>query len=131
MKKLVFGLFALSMFVCCPAKAANCEKREAFAAETVTDYLDSWRNVYLFFKQFRHCYDAAIAEGAENKIHKLWVEHWAALPEMITLTSKDPEFKAFIWKRIGDETMSQEDSSRLMSLAEKECPSVAGEFCQA
>ena len=130
MKKLSIALCILSTFICCDTFAANCEKQDAYTAETVTDYLDSWHNVYLFFKQFRHCYDAAIAEGAERKIHKLWVEHWAALPEMIALTNKDSGFKTFIWKRIDDETMAQEDLSQLKTLARKECPSVAKEFCQ-
>ena len=113
------------------ATATECSQKEAYAAEIVTDYLNSWQNVYSFFKQFRHCYDAAIAEGAEDKIQRLWADHWRELPEMIELIKKDPKFKAFIWARISDETFSQEAFKRFVQHAEKECPVGAAEFCKA
>ena len=131
MKTLAFSLFALVALPCPAAAAAECSQREAFAAETVTDYLDSWRNVYLFFKEFRHCYDAAIAEGAEDKIQHLWTEQWSSLPEMISLVNKHPEFKKFIWQRISDETFSQDRFARFVKHATQECPSIAKEFCEA
>ena len=113
------------------AHGAECTKDEAFAAETVTDYLDSWENVFRFFKAFGHCYDGGIAEGAGYRIQKLWTSHWSQLPTMIALTKRDPEFKAFIWDRIGDETFSQDDFSSLLHKAKSGCPKVAQEFCQA
>jgi hypothetical protein len=116
---------------CQSANAAECSEKEAYAAEIVTDYLDSWQNVYSFFEQFRHCYDASIAEGAEYKIQQLWAEHWHDLPEMIALIKKDPKFKAFIWERISDETFSQEAFGRFVQHAAKECPVGAEEYCQA
>src|SRR5713226_1028890 len=80
------------------SKGAVCSERDAFAAETVTDYLDSWDNVYLFFKQFRQCYDASIAEGANDKIQQLWSKRWSELPIMVSLTQKDHQFKSFIFE---------------------------------
>jgi hypothetical protein len=113
------------------ADAAECTKLEAYAAETVTDYLDSWKNVYYFFKQFHHCYDGSIAEGAEDKIQELWSDHWPNIDEMVVLTTKDAKFKEFIWQRISDETFSQERFRRFVKHATKECPAGAEEFCHA
>lgn len=108
-----------------------CSKLEAYAAEAVTDYLNNWENVYTFFKQFHHCYDASIAEGAEDKIQKLWVNHWSEIPKMIDLTNQDKKFKAFIWQRIGDETFPQDDFLLLVQSAKEKCSAVAAEFCRA
>jgi len=113
------------------ADTPECSRDEAYAAEAVTDYLDSWQNVYFFFKQFRHCYDAAIAEGAEDKIQLLWADHWSTLPQMIAFTEKDAEFKAFIWQRIGDETFPKDTFARFVRHARAQCPSVAKAFCRA
>lgn len=108
-----------------------CTQREAYAAEVVTDYLHSWGNVYLFYKQFRHCYDASVAEGAEDKIQMLWANRWSEISEMIALTDKDAEFKAFMWQRISDETFPQERFTVFVQNAKAHCPSVAAEFCRA
>jgi hypothetical protein len=111
--------------------ATECTQREAYAAEVNTDYLDSWANVYQFFKQFRHCYDASIAEGAEDKIQVLWATRWSAISQMIALTKKDSEFKTFIWQRITDETFPQERFAVFVRNAKTSCPEVAAEFCRA
>ena len=113
------------------ADTPECSRDEAYAAEAVTDYLDSWQNVYFFFKQFRHSYDAAIAEGAEDKIQLLWADHWSTLPQMIALTKKDAEFKAFIWQRISADTFPQDTFARVVRHANTQCPITAKAFCQA
>jgi len=74
---------------------------EAFAAESVVDYLDSWKEVYKAFKEFGHCDDGAIAEGFDDVISILWADHWNTLYEMIKYTRENEEFKKFIYRRIG------------------------------
>lgn len=131
MKQHFAVLVVLVCSLSAPANAAECNSSEAYAAESVTDYLDSWQNVYLFFKQFRHCYDGGIAEGAQDKIQQLLADQWPTLPTMIALASEDAEFKAFIWKRISDETFPQESFARFVHHANAECPQIAEEFCRA
>ncbi len=116
-----------------PAVATDkkCSQLEAYAAETVTDYLDSWANVYAFFKQFRHCYDGAIAEGAEERIQTLWSTQWRQLPKMVSLVKTDPEFKAFLWRVLASEAFPQDEFSIVVQNARRQCPSEAKEFCRA
>ncbi|MBI3222560.1 MAG: hypothetical protein HYZ46_05740 [Nitrosomonadales bacterium] len=134
MKIFLVGIF---VFFCQIGSASAsesdkpCSKLEAYAAETVTDYLNNWENVYTFFKQFRHCYDASIAEGAADQIQKLWVNHWSEVPKMIALTNQDHKFKAFIWQRISDETFPQDDFFVFVKNAKEKCPKIAAEFCSA
>ena len=113
------------------AAAKTCTQMEAYAAEVTTDYLDSWAKVYLFFKQFRHCYDASIAEGAADKIELLWSSRWSTLPQMIALTDKDADFKTFIWQRIDEEIFPLDRFAVVVRNARTKCPRVAVEFCRA
>ena len=132
MKQAVACLATILMLGVGEASAVTqCTQREAYAAEVVTDYLNSWGNVYLFFKQFGHCYDASIAEGAEDKIQLLWANHWSEVSQMIALTKKDPEFKAFLWTRISDETFPQDRFAVFVHNAKTKCPSLATDFCSA
>jgi hypothetical protein len=124
----------LAFIVCLGATDATAEKSctqmEAYAAETVTDYLDSWTNVYHFFKQFRHCYDGSIAEGAADRIQLLWSSHWSTLPQLIALTAKDAEFKDFIWERVDDEIWPADRFALVLRNARTKCPRSGGEFCR-
>ena len=108
-----------------------CTRDEGLAAEVVTDYLSTWENVYRFYKQFGHCYDGAIAEGAQDKIQLLWAHRWSELPKMLAFTRTDPGFKKFVWVIIDSEAFPQNTFNTVLANATKRCPSGAKEFCQA
>ena len=110
---------------------AACTRDEAYAAETVTDYLTTWDNVYSFYKQFKHCYDGAIAEGTQDKVQLLWANRWQELPRMLALTGKDAEFKKFIWVIIDSEAFPQDTFNKVLAHATRRCPKEAAEFCKA
>jgi hypothetical protein len=129
MIKFVVGLLAISSLSITNVQAAECDDHEAFAAEVVTDYLDSWANVYLFFKQFQHCYDGSIAEGVQDKVQLLLADDWSMIPQMIVLAEDDVNFKEFVWGAITNESFPRERFARLVSHATDECPSVARDFC--
>jgi len=138
---IVTLLVSLSLITGTTASASDepCSTLDAYAARTVTGYLNNWENVYVFFKQFYQCYDAsiaedadaAIAEGAEDSIQNLWIDHWSDIPQMIILANRDPKFKAFIWQRISDDTFPQDGFNQFVQNARKKCPKVAAEFCSA
>jgi hypothetical protein len=112
-------------------EARECSREEAIAAETVTDYLDSWANVSLFHRQFQHCYDGSVAEAAQDKIQLLWAERWNELPKMVVLTRHNPLFKAFLWRTLESEAFPQDRFSRVLYNASRRCPPKAKEFCRA
>ena len=84
------------------------------SAETVTDYLDSWKNVSRAFRAFGHCDDGGIAEGFDEAISVLWVNHWQKLPDMLKYTKENNDFKTFIYKRIWSETVPAERWQRIL-----------------
>jgi hypothetical protein len=127
--KYAFWLFFALVSGVQIAQALDCPDDKT--AEEATDQLHSWRDVHQFFKRYRNCYDGSVAEGAEDKIHLLWADHWSTLPEMIAITNKDRQFKKFIWQRISDETFSRDEFERVVRRAQAECPKVARSFCRA
>ena len=111
------------------SSAKECTKMEAYAAESVTDYLDSWKSVQRAFRDFGHCDDGAIAEGFDEAISLLWANKWRNLPEMLKYTKENKEFKAFIYKRIWSESVPLERWKKIVKKARKDCPSGGREFC--
>jgi hypothetical protein len=109
----------------------TCTREEAYAAEVVTDYLTTWDGVYRFYKQFKHCYDGAIAAGAEDKVQLLWANRWSDIPKMLALTTKDREFKNFIWIIIDSDAFPRDTFNTVLANATRHCPREAEEFCQA
>ena len=128
MKTTILIALAVAVFAQV-ANAKECTRMEAYAAETVTDYLDSWKNVSRAFRAFGHCDDGGIAEGFDEAISVLWVNHWQKLPDMLKYTKENNDFKTFIYKRIWSETVPAERWQRILKKAEKECPKSAKEFC--
>jgi hypothetical protein len=132
MKQLLFLCILLAACASrCSFASDQCTQTEATTAETVTDYLDSWDSVYQFFKQFGHCYDGSIAEGANDKIQLLWANHWRDLPRMLELTKQDPKFKAFMSQRMNDQDFPSNEFAKILQNAKTSCPKGGVEFCKA
>jgi hypothetical protein len=121
------GFVVLFLF-CSMALADECTQIDARVAETVTDYLDSWENVAIAFKQFGKCDDGSVAEGFSDKISRLLSEHWTLLPQLVRLTEKTRGLEAFILNHL-DETVSLNDARKIATLAYGSCPSTARALC--
>jgi hypothetical protein len=114
-----------------PAMAEECSQMEAYAAEVVADYLDSWSNAYRFFKEFGHCLDGSIAEVAEDRIQLLWSDSWSALPKMIELAKSDTGFAAYLQAVLRSEAFPQDRFAVVLGHARRRCVPVATDFCRA
>jgi hypothetical protein len=49
----------------------TCSQEEAIQAETEASTLKDWTAVYISFKRFSHCDDAAISEGYSDAVGRL------------------------------------------------------------
>lgn len=124
-----YALMMAALLMSEPASARECSRMEAYAAETVTGYLSSWREIHSAFKQFGHCDDGGIAEGFDEAITVLWEREWVRVPEMLHEFAGDPAFKAFIYRRIGTETVPADRWQSIIAQAKAKCPEGAEEFC--
>ena len=116
------------LWFCSAALADDCTQADAQIAGTVTDYLDSWKNVATAFKEFAKCDDGEVAEGFSDKISRLLADHWPRLPELVQLDAKTPGLEAFVLKHL-DETINLVDAQKISKLARHSCPSVARSLC--
>ena len=110
---------------------APCTRNEAIAAEFVIDFLTTWDNVYQFHRQYKHCIDAAIAEGVHDRIQRLWANQWSTLPRMISLMDRDEVFRKFVWQALQTEAFPRDAFQRVLAQAKQQCPHEALEFCKA
>lgn len=125
---LLLGLFL--GFAAQPVAAKECTKFEAYTAESLYPYLSSWKEMHMAFRAYGHCDDGAIAEGFDEAISVLWERHWKLVPEMLNETATDPEFKQFVFKRVGRETIPMKRWQVIVNNAKTGCPSNAKTFCQ-
>jgi hypothetical protein len=128
--KILHGVFlagALSSAYIC--EASECGQLEAYAAETVVDYLNNWKNMYLAFRQFKHCDDGAIAEGFSEAVVRLLADQWSHLKELQAFGAKEPAFIDFVIGHM-DGTVNAEDLEKIDALARTSCPGGLERLCK-
>jgi hypothetical protein len=113
------------------ASEHECSEEDASAAKSSARDMTSWGMVHLYFSKYHDCTDSSIVDSATESIENLWVNHWPEIPAMIHFTSRDSAFKDFIWQRISDNSLFQEDFDTFVLHAKDECPLDALEFCRA
>lgn len=111
------------------AHSDECSPMEAYAAETVVDYLDNWANLHRAYSQFAKCDDGAIAEGFSDVVTKLLSRQWRSLPDLTKIIGADPTFEQFVLRHL-DETVSAADLKAIATLATSSCPRGARGLCE-
>jgi hypothetical protein len=110
------------------AQAAKCTELDGYAAEKVTDYIDSWKDMHLAFQEFQQCDNGGVAEGFSEADARLMADHWSNLSDGLTFLQKEPSFKRFVISHL-DETDSNDDLVKIDRLARTVCPAAAKSFC--
>ena len=128
----ILGCLALSVALFVGASNAHseeCDERDGYTAETLTDYLDSWKNVTQFYKDFKKCDNGGVAEGVSDAVARLLAQNWHRLPQLIEEMAKTPGLDGFILIHL-DETDDSSDLNRIVALAKTKCPATATGFCK-
>jgi hypothetical protein len=112
-----------------PIRKPECSDTEAQRAESEAVMLRSWDDLFGSYKRYKHCDDAAIAEGYSEAVARILVDHCNTLSRLAEITIKDPDFRRFVLKRI-DETLNLEDVKNIRANAEKRCPSGLRDLCR-
>jgi hypothetical protein len=123
---VVLGLVLLAYRA--TAEASRCTHDQEIAAETVTDYIDSWKNMYIAFKQFSQCKDEGIAEGFSEADARLMANHWSRLSDALPLIQNSGAFRRFVIKHL-DKTDANADLMKIDHLARTSCPAAASGSC--
>ena len=110
------------------ATAEKCSQLDAYAAEAVTGYLDSWRNLKMGYEQFKHCDDGSIAEGFSEAVARLLSDRWTQLAQFTKYATEDSGFERFVLAHI-DATLDPRDLEKIRRLAQTRCPDGTRELC--
>jgi hypothetical protein len=97
-------------------------------AESDSDVLEDWDEVYRSFKKFGHCDNGAVAEGYDDVIVRLLVNDWNHFDTLARLTGGDKAFETFVVSHI-DELASQEQLRAIARNAKSLCPSGGTPVC--
>ena len=97
-------------------------------AELVVDYLDSWKNAHLAYREFSGCDDGGVAEGLSDAVVRLLAHDWRRLPELLPMIQADPKFEAFVLKHI-DATTDDDDLKAIERQSMSSCPANEKALC--
>ncbi len=122
----VIFVFILSMVMAYPVSAnekwSRGKQEDCYTAEVLTDYLDSWNNLHLAYKQFGDCYrDGGPAEVMSEATIRLFADHWHELPALEKLADRDSLFLQFVLSHI-DKTLNEDDIDKVDKLSKNSCP---------
>jgi len=101
---------------------------EAQRAETEAETLRSWNSLYTSYQLYRHCDDGAIAEGYDESVARILVDHWETLPRLNQIGSRHLSFRNFVLKHVGG-TMDLDDLKKIGMNATDRCPSGLRSLC--
>jgi hypothetical protein len=127
-EKLRYALLTALVCLSTPVWPDECTSSAAYAAEMVTDYLDSWKNVATAFKQFRKCDDGVVAEGFSDAVARLLADHWDQLPALVQIAGSTPGLEGFVLRHL-NETTNLSDVQKIAKLARDSCPKSADSLC--
>jgi hypothetical protein len=131
--RIVLIIFLL-LFVATSSSLASseklCTKEDAYQAESDTDHLKSWGDVYSSFKRYSHCNldDGGVAEGYSDKISLLLANDWGNIAKLNKLCESDKKFEQFIYRHL-DMTIPADTWEIMVNNATKKCPSGAKRIC--
>ena len=128
-KRVLCVVAAVTLLWTPSAYGKTCTSRDADAAETMVDHLDSWAKISETFAKYGHCDDGSIAEGNSEGVARLLVDHWSLLPQLGTLIEHNQPLKAFVLRHL-DATINPADLDKIVALATSSCPSGMDSLCQ-
>ena len=121
--------FILLLLVTVPASAGICSRQEAYAAEIVSDYIESWNKLRAAYKEFEHCDDGVVAEGFSDVVARLLTKQWVRLPELSTEIKQDASFGDFVLRHING-TWDMRVRKHVAALAASSCPVGESLLCE-
>src|SRR5258706_13878123 len=124
----ILGLCILLAVLAGPAVGRECGKSEAQAAHYLASELRTWESLYDAFRKYSHCDDGAIAGGFSESVNIILAERWEMLERGAKLMERDPKFKTFVIRHLGEETPANR-RARIVKSASDSCPQAQARLC--
>jgi hypothetical protein len=119
----------LNALVGSAAFAGECTKSQAQAAYQLAPEIRTWDGLYQAFRKYAHCDDGAISGGFSESTSIILSDNWGTLKRGATLMKQNPNFKAFVFRHLGEET-PRDRWTRIVENASKDCPDSLLPICK-
>jgi hypothetical protein len=106
----------------------GCDDPSALFAEGKVDHLETWQQIYDWFKSYSACDDGILGEANSDAIVRMLADRWNQLPTLQTLADRDERFGKFVFKHI-DATTDDHDLDRVVANATRHCPQHDAQLC--
>ena len=110
------------------AERPGCDDPSALFAEGKVDHLETWQQIYDWFKSYSACDDGILGEANSDAVVRMLAGQWEQLPALRTLVDRDERFGKFVFMHI-DATTDDHDLDRLVANASRHCPKGDGQLC--
>ncbi len=131
MKKLV--VLGFSVVLCWQTALAQrklCTDAQEDQAEREAAKLRTWDALYHSYRRYAHCDDGAIAEGYDESVARILLDHWDLLSRLAILSEKDKQFKSFVLRHVGvTTTLGTSEAKKLRIKAALHCPVGQSQLC--
>ena len=115
----------------CQAQQQRCSWADANQKEREVGRVRSWNALYQSYRRFAPCPDdGELAEGYDEVVARLLLDHWDSLPQLAVLVKKDPRFKAFALRHVSLTALDTNDLTKLRTKAVKHCPVGHDDLCK-
>ena len=112
------------------AETLECSGSMAAKAHSaVVGKLHTWDGVYWAYRKYRQCDDGAIAGGFAEAISILLAEKWSSFPQGAKLMKRDPQFRLFVRRHLGEAT-PQTEWVEIVENTSKRCPQQYTAICK-
>ena len=107
-------------------KPKPCTKAQHEQVENEASNLRSWDALYASYRRYGHCDDVDAAEGYDESIARILVDHWKTLPRLAQLIRRDKAFARFAG--VGP-TAGINDLRKIKENATHRCPAGLTDLC--
>lgn len=130
----MFKAFGVTCVVCLSSISVSVEAAAICTPAQLNERwnidLNSWENVYLFYKRYRQCDDVEYSEMSVVDIPHMMVEKWTELDKLEAYSKQSPGFRAFLLTHIS-ESSEKDDLIALDALSRDRCTIATASLCRA
>jgi hypothetical protein len=114
------------------AYEAGCSASQLVHIEKTVSALKDWDGVFSAYQAHRACNKENVVEvwtAYSGAVASLLAEDWSQFGKLSDISRRHPDFRAFVIKHLGDETIPEDVLAKVRDHAEHQCPTEMEHLC--
>lgn len=135
MMRKTFCLLLLGLTACSATLSAHevgCSASQSVHVERTVSALKDWDGVFAAYQKHGACNKENVVEvwtAYSGAVASLLAEDWSKLGKLSDISRGHPDFRAFVIKHLGDETIPEDVLAKVRDHAEHQCPTGMEHLC--